>query len=154
MVMEVEKMGTFFEDLISSSGIKEVRSEINFTPAARYFPEMDVLTYLNEDCSYRADRVDKFLTVLWHPYEKKLVGIKLKGFKFFFERLKSILAVELGEKEFFSLIAAIELVMTSGLATEIMNSVEYERRKEMYFRAIELAKRENVRIEYGELLAA
>ena len=55
-----------------------------FKPLARYFPEMDFLIYLNEDCSYRADRVDAFLTVLWHPERDALVGIKLKGFRFLF----------------------------------------------------------------------
>jgi hypothetical protein len=53
-----------------------------FTPIATYYQTMDYLLYLKEDVSYRADRVDKLLTLLWHPHEENLVGIQLKGFRY------------------------------------------------------------------------
>ena len=66
--------------------------EGGFRPVARYYPPMDFLLYLKEDCSYRADRVDQFLTLLWHPYKDELVGIKLKGIRFIYEKNKERLA--------------------------------------------------------------
>src|SRR5216684_613546 len=95
---------------VSPSGIKE------FTPCARYYETMDLLLYLQEDLSYRADRVDEFLTLLWHPQEDRAIGVKLKGFRFLFQRLKAALAaqnVQLGEGVFMSLVAALEVAMTS-----------------------------------------
>lgn len=38
--------------------------------------------------SCRADRVDEYLTLLWHAREPALVGIKLKGFRSLFDDLK------------------------------------------------------------------
>jgi hypothetical protein len=54
-----------------------------FKPVARYYSAMDHILYLKEDCSYRADRVDEWLTLLWHPYKWELVGIKLKSVSVF-----------------------------------------------------------------------
>src|SRR5947207_2789396 len=58
-----------------------------FKPAAKYYRAMDHLLYLQEDCAYRADRVDEWLTLLWHPHHWELVGIKLKGIHAVFKDL-------------------------------------------------------------------
>ena len=78
-----------------------------------------------QDCSYRAERIDQFLTVLWHPYEEKLVGIKIKGFGFLFERVKSIL--NLKDEHFFPVIKALEAAVVGGMAEAIMSRHEQER---------------------------
>ena len=52
-----------------------------FIPISKYYWTMDLLLYLKEDVSYRADRVDRLLTLLWHPYDDELVGIQIKGFR-------------------------------------------------------------------------
>lgn len=118
-------------------------SEIKvFIPCARYYEPMDMLLYLEEDVSYRADRVDVFLTLLWHPYEDRAIGVKLKGFRFLFERARAILAaqnVRLGEADFLSLVMALEIAMTA-LGSAVMAEAERKRCEEGYERARELLK--------------
>jgi len=62
-----------------------------FQPCARYYGAMDILLYLETDLPYRADRVDPFLTLLWHPGKEEAIGVKLKGFRFLFQRAQAIL---------------------------------------------------------------
>ena len=64
---------TYLDQLLGGSGPAR---EGEFSPVSRYYPEMDYLLYLKEDCSYRADRVDGVLTLLWHPYREQLVGLR------------------------------------------------------------------------------
>jgi hypothetical protein len=112
-----------------------------FIPCARYYETMDLLLYLEEDLSYRADRVDEFLTLLWHPQEDRAIGVKLKGFRFLFQRLKAALAaqnVQLGDGVFVSLVAALEVAMTSLSA--VMAQAERERREQSYERARQLLR--------------
>jgi hypothetical protein len=45
---------------------------------------MDALVYLHEDCSYRSDRVDEYMTVFWAPDERRIVGFRLKGIRHLF----------------------------------------------------------------------
>jgi hypothetical protein len=92
---------------------------------------------LNEDCSYRADRVDQFLTVLWHPHEDRLVGIKLKGFRFLFERIKNVL--ELDDDQFLPLVKAIEIALVGGVAESIMDEQRQARLKTCYDEARKIA---------------
>ena len=97
---------------------------------------MDFLLYLREDYSCRADRVDAFLTVLWHPNEDHLIGIKLKGFRFLFQQLKLLL--ELKEDAIFPLVKALEIALVGGVAEHIINAVERERLEDLYGKAREL----------------
>ena len=60
-----------------------------FEPTAYFDPEMDQLIYLRTNESYRASRVDEYLTLLWNAQEMTLVGIKLKGFRSLFDDLKA-----------------------------------------------------------------
>ena len=103
-----------------------------FTPQARYLESMDFLIYLKEDVSYRADRVDSFLTVFWHPQEDRLVGIKLKGFRFLFQRVKDIL--ELKETDFLPLVKALKIALVAGMAEWLMEDVEKRRKLESLYR--------------------
>jgi hypothetical protein len=86
-----------------------------FEPCASYSAPMDQIVYLREDVSYRADRVDQFLTILWHPQEERVVGIKLKGIRFLFESLRSIVKSMVGkdisEEAFLPLVGALELAL-------------------------------------------
>ena len=98
---------------------------------------MDFLLYLNEDCSYRADRVDPFLTVLWHPHEQRLVGIKLKGFRFIFNVVKSVL--DLKEDQFLPVVKALEIATVGGVAETMMQHHKKDRMQELYAKAKEFA---------------
>ena len=52
--------GSLFNNLLANAKLSEDDSQSQFQPVAKYYPEMDFMLYLNEDCSYRADRVDQF----------------------------------------------------------------------------------------------
>lgn len=137
-------MGTLLQNLLVEARIDPGAEKEPFAPVARYYPTMDFLLYLNEDCSYRADRVDPFLTLLWHPYENKLVGIKLKGFKFLFERLKAL--CELEDNQFFPIIKAIELAVVGGMGDAFMEDPGKTRvaeRQKKYDYARALVKSQN-----------
>lgn len=121
-----------------------------FRQAARYYPAMDHLLYLTEDCSYRADRVDEWLTLLWHPHRLDLVGIKLKGIRAIFKGLLSdpgldgplLIAELLGE------------ILMSGGAARIMETHEEERRVQLrkkYRMAIRFATHSNATVSSKEL---
>lgn len=109
-----------------------------FKPVARYYSSMDFLLFLKEDVSYRGDRVDPFLTVLWHPTEDRLVGIKLKGFRFIFERLKSIL--DLKDDQFLPVVKALEIAMVGGLGQAFIDKHEKQRARELYEKAKEVSQ--------------
>jgi len=84
-----------------------------FEPCASYSEPMDQLIYLCEDVSYRADRVDQFLTILWHPHDERVIGIKLKGIRALFDGLQSIVSAVVGKdlsgEAFLPIVGAITL---------------------------------------------
>ncbi len=51
-----------------------------FRPCAGYFSPMDYLICLEEDVSYRAKQISPRFDVLLHPYEDRIIGIKVCGF--------------------------------------------------------------------------
>ncbi len=102
-----------------------------FFPVARYHPEMDIIQYLSEDCSYRAERVDGILTILWHPYEQRLVGISLKGFRFLFQRMKER-SPQITDDMFLPLVAALQFALENGMAQGIMEGAEAAKRRDHY----------------------
>ncbi len=138
-----------------------------FSPVARYYDAMDCVIYLREDIAYVANRVDSFLTLLWHPSGDKLVGVKLKGFRFLFGRLQAILRdsdVTVEDREFVPLVRALELALTTRLsalfekaleASEAETAALEERRKEtesLYRQASEFV--DSVTVNASELRAA
>ncbi len=92
-----------------------------FEPCARYSAPMDCVIYLREDEPYRADRVDGFLTILWHPQDDRVIGVKIKGMRFLFESLQSIVRTATGKDlpadTFVPLLGAVQLALKlSGAA--------------------------------------
>jgi len=128
----------------------------DFVPCARFYEDMDVLLYLEEDIAYRADRVDSFLTLLWHPDKEEAIGVKLKGFRFLFQRLQSILrsdGVKLGDEKFVPMISALEVALTAGLGSAITADAEHARRvEEKYEKARRLI--DSATFDTGELVSA
>ena len=107
-------MGTMtIEDLLPEG--REGYQFAPFEPCASYNAPMDQIIYLREDVSFRADRVDQFLTILWHPHDEKVVGIKIKGIRYLFESLreivKSVGGKDISEEAFLPLVGAIELAL-------------------------------------------
>ncbi len=107
---------------------------VPFAPAARYYEPMDCVIYLKEDVSYRADRVDAFLTLLWHPNENKAVGVKLKGFRWLFQRWQAFCRdekdVAVPDEHFVPLLKAIEIALTARLGEIITHDAESARKEE------------------------
>jgi hypothetical protein len=126
-----------------------------FQKSARYYAPMDVLLYLEEDVAYRADRVDPFLTLLWHPYEQRAVGIKLKGFRCIYEWTREIFAtrgIHLTSDDFLPLITAFEVAMTAGRGAILTRETEQKRFEERYAQARALIK--DVQFDLREMALA
>lgn len=104
-----------------------------FVAGARYYANMDYLVYKKEAGAYRADRVDAFLTVLWHPHEDRLIGVKLKGWRYFFNHLKEALNLE--DSDFFPLVNALEYALAEEYVLSIMKNHDAILPSERYRRA-------------------
>lgn len=149
MIQTIGRLVDFFSDGAA------VNPSTPFTPSARYYGPMDYILYLEEDTAHRADRVDRFLTLLWHPYEERAIGVKLKGFRFIFERMRQILEAQgtpVGDNAFVPLITAFEVAATAGLGATLMASADRQRLDEKYARARGLIRA--VHFDARELLKA
>lgn len=93
-----------------------------FQPHAKYHHGLDMVVYLAEDCSYTSEPVDGFLTIFWNPSRDRLVGVKLKGFRYLFHRLKA--KHKWSDDMFLPLVQVIEATLESGLAENIMQEQE------------------------------
>lgn len=80
-----------------------------FGAAPRYIPEADMVVYLTEDCSFRNVRITSLISALIHPHEDRLVGVKLKGVRHWFDRLQAILGYR--EEAFIPLLNAINFAI-------------------------------------------
>lgn len=115
----------------------------DFQACARYYEPMDFLLYLRDDLPYRADRVDSFLTLLWHPYQDQAIGVKLKGFRFLFERMQAIFRAQgrlLLDNDFLPVMSAVEVAMTAGIGSAITDGAERKRLDRSYALARTLTK--------------
>lgn len=132
-------MGSLLQNLVSDAWkAPGAGDDERFQPVARFYPNMDFLLYVSEDCSYRADRVDMFLTLLWHPYDERVVGIKLKGFRFIFDRVKATLGLE--DAQFLPLVQALEVALTGGMAEAIIRHEAQDRVVSRYNQARKIAQ--------------
>src|SRR3954469_24361559 len=93
-----------------------------FVAGAKYDPDMDMLVYQQEPYSFRADRVDGFLTILWHSREDRIIGVKLKGWRKAFTTMKEVL--EWKEETFFPLVRALEFGLAEIFAKALMANFE------------------------------
>lgn len=93
-----------------------LREGSGFKSFAKYNAVMAQVIYLDEDVTYRADRVDSFLTLFWGPNEFRPVGFKLKGFRLLFDTLKSV-SSDIKEGEFVPFVKLLELAALAALAS-------------------------------------
>jgi hypothetical protein len=115
------------QGLMSDLNVKEIGT---FQPYARYHHGMDCLYYITMDCAYRAERVDRFVTLLWHPKTDSLVGVKLKGFRFLFDIIRQKLkeeGKEMTESQWIPLVQAVETALNQD-AGELINQIERKRK--------------------------
>jgi hypothetical protein len=119
----------------------------DFVPKAQYMPESDYLCYLSEDCAYRADRVDKYLTLLWAPDSMtRLVGIKLKGFLSVFRSVSGIIDSKAKSKSIpvSTLLKVLEALLEARIADGELERQAIERLRERYEKAIQFSESEDV----------
>lgn len=124
----------------------------SFEPTAYFDPEMDQLVYTTSNDSYRADRVDARLTILWDTHELKIIGIKLKGFRSLFEQMKATGLVE--ESHFLPLCKVISLLLQNIVrsANGKDSDADFRERAKWYQKAEEFVG--NYRFDERQLLAA
>jgi len=120
----------------------------DFIPTAVYFSDSDCVEYVNEDGFAIYSRVDEFLTLIFDETKIRLIGFKLKGFKYCFENhLKPLF--DLNDSQFLALVPVIEAVCTK-LGERLVADDE---RARAYKAALKLAANDNVRL-YGGLYGA
>lgn len=95
----------------------------DFAPKANFITEADLLLFVNEDCSYATQRVDPYLSMLWHPTENKIVGFKLKGIRYVFNQIKEEL--KLTDKDWLPLSGYLESVFTVLASRALDKANEY-----------------------------
>ena len=122
------------------------RTAGGYIPAAVYFEDSDCVEYVREDNFVIYHRIDDFLTLIYDETKIIPVGFKLKGFKHVFNaHLKSLF--ELNDKQFLSLVAAIEAVC-SEIGDELFADDE---RTRAYKAARKLAANDNVQLHGSQL---
>lgn len=111
-----------------------------YTPNAAYFSDADCVEYVNEDtvCVYK--RIDEFLTLIYDETKMRLIGFKLKGFRYFFERMKGHL--QLNNADFIWISALIEEICRD-LGEELATSKE---RRQAYQAVRKIAEKEQVKL--------
>lgn len=69
---------------LTGKSIRSVRARAQreFQPCCAYYPALDFLLYLTEDCAYVAGKFipKTHVELLMHPHEDRVVGIKIHGF--------------------------------------------------------------------------
>ncbi len=135
--------------------IEWLKSARSFKPFARYNHVMDQVVYLDENTSYRADRVDPFLTLFWAPDNEKLVGFKLKGFRLLFDTLKSV-SETIDEGDFVPFTKLLELAALASWS-EIAQKADGHRLQKRYDTARkfieERVKQQQIRVSDLQLAA-
>lgn len=112
-----------------------------YVPEARYFGDSDCVEYLTEDSFCVYDRIDEFLTLIYDETKIRLVGFKLKGFRYLFETdLKPL--YRLNDDSFIGLVAALEHIC-SNIGDELFAD---DVRQRAYKAAMKLAAHDNVRL--------
>jgi len=133
-----------------------------FEACASYSAPMDCIIYLREDEPARADRIDQFLTILWHPHEDRVIGIKLKGIRFLFEILqsavKSVTGKDIPNDRFVPLIGAVQIALKMQAGPGLMESFQNDRVKRLaaLTKSYEIARGivDGVTFDAGQFVAA
>ena len=118
MATKTQSVERLFADLPKPKTVPEP-----FKPHARYLADMDMLMFLTEDCSYATERVDAYLSLFWHPTEDRVVGLKLKGFKHVFNKIKDGMGAT--DEHWVSIYKVLEQVFTRLMSESEGAKVQY-----------------------------
>lgn len=128
-----------------------VQTGAAYVPTAVYFTDSDCVEYVREDSFCVYDRIDGFLTLIYDETKLSVVGFKLKGFKYVFEKhLKPLF--ELHDKQFVDLVSVIEAVFTQ-IGNEIFHTADEEKAR-AYKAALKIAANDNVKLWGGYIKRA
>lgn len=83
----------------------------SFVKKACYYPTMDQLEYVSRDTITTSDRVDEFLTLFLEAGSNELIGFRLKGFGYVFNKYVKRL-MKLSDEDFNPLVEALECAFT------------------------------------------
>jgi hypothetical protein len=134
--------------------VEAIRSASDYSPAAIYYDGADMMEYVREDIPSVARRVDEFLTLVVSLEDRHLIGVRLKGFKYLFNKKlisleKSSLPNKNLDGEFMLLTKIFEELMTK-IGNEIMAQVD---RKRAYEQAMEIVEFDQVRFKTDQVAA-
>jgi hypothetical protein len=119
-----------------------------YVPTAIYYQEADFLEYVREDVPCVNRRIDEFLTLVLDMHDRRPIGIKIKGFRYFYNT-----SVKKGrspdKNEFVSLAEIFEQLM-KVIGDDIFDQLE---RRRAYEQAIEIAQTDQVRISTDQIAA-
>ena len=111
-----------------------------YVATAAYFSDSDCVEYVNEDCVCVYRRIDEFLTLIFDETKIRLIGFKLKGFRFFFERMKGHL--QLNNSDFIWISALIE-----EICRDIGDELETSKERRLAYQAVKkIADKEQVKL--------
>lgn len=118
----------------------------DFETCAFYLSSMDYLEFITVDKTTVDRRVDEFLTLIFDASLENLVGFKLKGLKYHFNKqVKDILQQE-ANSDFVLLVLILETIMES-IGPEFCNGIN----KNAYEDAKRFASNSKARVETSEL---
>lgn len=129
---------TFVEQYLGvsvSSGVFQAR--------AVYRRNMDFIEYMTKDEVTVSERIDKFLTLIWNFQQDEVVGFKLKGFQFIYD--KFIRKPDDYSPPFLEIAAVLETLIEE-VGEQVLEELNASQR-EAYERAITLARRTNAKLE-------
>jgi len=111
-----------------------------FAANAAYFVDSDCVEYVNEDTISVYKRIDGFLTLIYDETQIRVIGFKLKGFRYFFEKMKAHLG--LNNNSFIKVAALIEEICRD-IGDELLTD---DARQRAYQAARKIAEKEAVEL--------
>jgi hypothetical protein len=102
-----------------------------------YSRALNTLLLLTEELSYIAQPIDSFLTILWHPDEKRAVGFQLMEAQLLFSRLHAILVFN--DYDTVPLYKVVEMARMGGLIEATPDSSDLDEANRFYDIAQKLA---------------
>jgi hypothetical protein len=134
--------------------VEAIRSASDYSPAAIYYDGADMMEYVREDIPSIARRVDEFLTLVMSLQDRHLIGVRLKGFKYIYNKKLSLLAKSQSvpgkdDAQFMLLTKVFEELMTK-IGNEMMAQLD---RKRAYEQAIEIVQLDQVRFRTDQVAA-
>jgi hypothetical protein len=106
-----------------------------FQPHAKYHHALDMVVYRAESGPYVSEPVDEFLTLFLDAQNpERLVGVKLKGFRFYFLKYRE--KIGWTEEDFLPLMRVVETMLNDGLGYELVRREERRKKYELAVKCV------------------